>query len=102
MGLGEAYVDMGWEDIKVAVEYDGDQHRSNRRQYVKDIRRAKLERADCNAAAKSAAFFTVALRSARRQVGSRRLISNAAKPASASTSAPSRSQPALASPLMVS
>lgn len=42
MGLGEAYVDMGWEDIKVAVEYDGDQHRSNRRQYVKDIRRLAM------------------------------------------------------------
>lgn len=43
-GWVEAYLDMGWEDIKVAVEYDGDQHRSDRRQYVKDIRRlAKLE-----------------------------------------------------------
>jgi len=41
-GWPEAYLDMGWEDIKVAVEYDGDQHRSDRRQYVKDIRR--LER----------------------------------------------------------
>lgn len=34
-----AYLDMGWEDIKVAVEYDGDQHRTDRRQYVKDIAR---------------------------------------------------------------
>jgi hypothetical protein len=33
------YLDMGWPDIKVAVEYDGDQHRSDRGQYVKDIRR---------------------------------------------------------------
>jgi very-short-patch-repair endonuclease len=41
----EAYLDMGWEDIKVAVEYDGDQHRSSRYQYVKDIRRLEtLER----------------------------------------------------------
>jgi very-short-patch-repair endonuclease len=38
-GWAEAYLDMGWEDIKVAVEYDGDQHRSSRYQYVKDIRR---------------------------------------------------------------
>jgi hypothetical protein len=38
-GWAEAYLDMGWEDIKVGVEYDGDQHRSDRRQYVKDIRR---------------------------------------------------------------
>jgi hypothetical protein len=37
-----AYLDMGWEDVKVAVEYDGDQHRSDRRQYTWDVRR--LER----------------------------------------------------------
>lgn len=40
-GWAEAYLDMGWEDIKVAVEYDGDQHRSDRRRYVKDIRRSE-------------------------------------------------------------
>jgi very-short-patch-repair endonuclease len=33
---------MGWEDIRVAVEYDGDHHRSNRAQYVKDIRRLEM------------------------------------------------------------
>lgn len=32
-------LDMGWEDYMVAVEYDGDQHRTNRRQFVKDIDR---------------------------------------------------------------
>lgn len=36
-----ALLDMGWERFKVAVEYDGDQHRTNRRQYVRDIRRSK-------------------------------------------------------------
>jgi hypothetical protein len=36
------YLDMGWEDVKVAVEYDGDHHRSDRSQYNWDIRR--LER----------------------------------------------------------
>jgi Protein of unknown function (DUF559) len=41
-GWCEAYLDMGWEDIKVAVEYDGDQHRSSRAQYVKDIRRLEM------------------------------------------------------------
>jgi hypothetical protein len=41
-GWREAYLDMGWDDIKVAVEYDGDQHRSDRRQYVKDIRRLEM------------------------------------------------------------
>lgn len=37
-----AYLDMGWEDSMVAVEYDGDQHRTDRRQYVKDIRRLEI------------------------------------------------------------
>ncbi|BBZ41259.1 hypothetical protein MCNS_43220 [Mycobacterium conspicuum] len=41
-GLLVAYLDMGWEGPKVALEYDGDQHRTDRRQYVKDIRRAEL------------------------------------------------------------
>ncbi len=41
-GWAEAYLDMGWDDIKVAVEYDGDQHRSSRYQYVKDIRRLEM------------------------------------------------------------
>lgn len=36
-----AFLDMGWEEVKVAVEYDGDQHRTNRRQYVRDMRRLK-------------------------------------------------------------
>lgn len=40
-----AFLDMAWEEYMVALEYDGDQHRTNRRQYVKDIRRiAELER----------------------------------------------------------
>lgn len=41
-GRAVAYLDMGWDDIKVAVEYDGDQHRSSRAQYVKDIRRLEM------------------------------------------------------------
>ncbi|HEX5256143.1 MAG TPA: DUF559 domain-containing protein [Mycobacterium sp.] len=36
------YLDMGWEDVKVAVEYDGEQHRSDRWQYTWDIRRAEM------------------------------------------------------------
>jgi hypothetical protein len=44
-GLPVAYLDLGWEDYMVAVEYDGDQHRVDRRQYVKDIWRLEsLER----------------------------------------------------------
>jgi hypothetical protein len=34
-----AMLDMGWEDYKVAAEYDGDQHRTDRTQFVKDINR---------------------------------------------------------------
>ena len=37
-------LDMGWEKHKVAVEYDGDHHRSDRRQYARDQwRLRKLE-----------------------------------------------------------
>ena len=31
-------VDLGWEEFKVVSEYDGDQHRTDRPQYVKDLR----------------------------------------------------------------
>jgi hypothetical protein len=31
-------VDMGWEGFMVVAEYDGDQHRTERAQYVKDLR----------------------------------------------------------------
>ena len=36
-----AVLDMGWQDIKVAVDYEGDQHRTDRRRFNKDIRRAE-------------------------------------------------------------
>jgi len=41
-GIPVAYLDLGWEEWMVAVEYDGDQHRTDRRQYVKDIRRLEM------------------------------------------------------------
>lgn len=31
-------LDMGWEDFMVAAEYDGEQHQTDRYQYVKDLR----------------------------------------------------------------
>jgi len=34
-----AVLDMGWDDIKIAVEYEGDHHRTDRRQFNKDIAR---------------------------------------------------------------
>jgi hypothetical protein len=42
-GYGQlvAVVDMGWEQIKLAVEYDGDHHWTDRRQFKKDITRAE-------------------------------------------------------------
>jgi very-short-patch-repair endonuclease len=40
-----ARLDMGWPELKLAVEYDGDQHRTDRKQYVRDKRRLEeLER----------------------------------------------------------
>ena len=41
-GNAIAFLDMGWEDIRVAVEYDGDQHRSDRHQYNWDVRRSEI------------------------------------------------------------
>ena len=35
------YLDMGWEDVMVAVEYDGEHHRTDRERYARDI--ARLE-----------------------------------------------------------
>ncbi len=37
-----AVLDMGWEEYKVAAEYDGDQHQTDRRRYVWDQRRARM------------------------------------------------------------
>lgn len=36
-----AFLDMGWTTYKVAAEYDGDQHRTSRPQYVRDERRRR-------------------------------------------------------------
>lgn len=41
-GMPVAYLDLGWAEDMVAVEYDGDQHRTDRGQYVKDIRRMEM------------------------------------------------------------
>lgn len=35
------WVDMGYEDLRIALEYDGDQHRRDRKQYVRDQRRLR-------------------------------------------------------------
>ncbi|CAN5825856.1 hypothetical protein BH10ACT9_BH10ACT9_44210 [soil metagenome] len=38
-GVFVARLDMGWPELKLAIEYDGDQHRTDRKQYVRDMRR---------------------------------------------------------------
>jgi hypothetical protein len=44
-GWIDALLDIGWEDIKVAAEYEGDQHQTSRYHYLQDIRRLeKVER----------------------------------------------------------
>lgn len=34
-----AFIDMGWEDLKIGLEYDGDLHLSDRHRFVRDIGR---------------------------------------------------------------
>jgi hypothetical protein len=41
-GSAVAYLDMGWDDTKVAIEYDGEHHRNDRRQYTWDVRRLEM------------------------------------------------------------
>lgn len=36
-----ARLDMGWEDVKIAAEYDGDHHRTDRWQFNRDIARTE-------------------------------------------------------------
>lgn len=33
--------DMGWEDVMVALDYEGDQHRTDRRRFNRDIRKSE-------------------------------------------------------------
>jgi hypothetical protein len=37
-----AFLDMGWDDPMIGVDYDGEQHRTDRRRYVHDIGRNEL------------------------------------------------------------
>ena len=37
-----AFLDMGWDDVRIAVEYDGDHHRTDRWQYAWDVKRLRL------------------------------------------------------------
>lgn len=40
-GCRQYYLDMGWEDIKLPVEYDGEQHRVDPIQFAYDIQRSE-------------------------------------------------------------
>lgn len=37
-----AYLDMGWEELRVAAEYDGDHHRSDPAQFRRDVKRHEM------------------------------------------------------------
>ncbi len=41
-GVPVAFLDMGWRELQLAVEYDGEQHRTDRMQYVRDVRRLPM------------------------------------------------------------
>jgi hypothetical protein len=41
-GRKEAFIDMGYDEPMVGLDYDGEHHLSNRRQYVYDIGRAEF------------------------------------------------------------
>jgi very-short-patch-repair endonuclease len=38
-GYRTAFIDLGWDEPKIGIDYDGEQHRSDRRQFVRDIGR---------------------------------------------------------------
>jgi hypothetical protein len=38
-GTNTAFIDLGWDEPMVGIDYDGDQHLNNRRRYVRDIGR---------------------------------------------------------------
>lgn len=41
-GYPFAYLDMGWEDVRIAVEYDGEHHRTDVDQWKWDVRRLRM------------------------------------------------------------
>jgi hypothetical protein len=43
-GVNEAVLDMGWEELMIGVDYDGERHRTDRKRYVHDIGRNELIR----------------------------------------------------------
>ena len=45
-GFNTAYLDMGWDEPKIGMDYDGEQHRTDRKRYVHDIGRNELVRSE--------------------------------------------------------
>lgn len=41
-GVAEAFLDMGWDEPMIALDYDGEQHQTERRRFVHDISRNAL------------------------------------------------------------
>jgi very-short-patch-repair endonuclease len=40
-GHQKYYLDMGWDDVKLAVEYDGDHHRTSKDRFAYEIQRSE-------------------------------------------------------------
>ena len=45
-GFNTAFLDMGWDEPMIGMDYDGEQHRSDRKRYVHDIGRNELVRGE--------------------------------------------------------
>lgn len=41
-GFAEAFIDLGWDEPKIGLDYDGGQHQTDRRRFVHDIGRNEL------------------------------------------------------------
>lgn len=41
-GFNNAYVDMGWEEHRIALDYDGEQHQTDRKRFIHDLGRNDL------------------------------------------------------------
>ena len=41
-GFDNAFVDMGWEETRIALDYDGRQHQTDRQRFVHDLGRNEL------------------------------------------------------------
>jgi hypothetical protein len=45
-GFNTAFLDLGWDEPKIGMDYDGEQHRADRKRYVHDIGRNEMVRSE--------------------------------------------------------